>query len=189
MATEILVEDFVDDGGRIVDRLVRDGFDVTVAAWLKSGDEGLWRLYIASPMVDSERPGEAYAAAYGSLNKISGSSVTISDIVFTNDASPIARDILAIRERYPAGSPIRFLGGRLGQTPIEEARVYPRRDESAEEAIAGLVRFLRDHRGQGLGIDPRSYKRPDGQPFDDERELIDYWTELLDRMPPLTPSS
>ena len=72
--------------------------------------------------------------------------------------------------------------------PIEEARVYPRRDDSASEALEGLIRFLKEHRRQGLGIDPSIYKRPDGQPFNDEGELIDYWTELLGRMPLQTPT-
>jgi len=66
MDTEILVGSQFDDGRRLVGQVVRDGFDVSVAFWVKTSEEGLWRLYIASPSVDAERPGEAYQKVYAS---------------------------------------------------------------------------------------------------------------------------
>ena|SRR5208337_825455 len=67
MDTELLVECQFDDGQRLVDQLIRDDFEISVAFWLKTSEEGLWHLYIASPFVDEERLGVAYRMVYASL--------------------------------------------------------------------------------------------------------------------------
>ena len=57
MDTELLVENRIDDGQRLLIELVRDGFDVSAAAWLKTSEEGLWFLYIGSKSVDASENG------------------------------------------------------------------------------------------------------------------------------------
>lgn len=42
-----LVENRVDDGARIVEKLRESGFDVAAAWWMKTSEEGQWFLYIA----------------------------------------------------------------------------------------------------------------------------------------------
>ena len=55
MDTEILVDDRIEDGQRLVSQLVRDGFAVVAAFWIKPSEEELWQLYIASPSVNGAR--------------------------------------------------------------------------------------------------------------------------------------
>ena len=38
MAAELLVDSRIDDGERVVDQLIRDNFEVTVAFWVKPGE-------------------------------------------------------------------------------------------------------------------------------------------------------
>lgn len=125
MATEFLVDNLIDDGKRVVDQLVDDGLDVAAAFWVKTREEGLWHLYIASPMIDAKKPGEAYQVAYTSLSKVTGSGVQLSDLKLINDTNPIARDIIFLRDRYPAKTPTRYHGRQIGKLSIEEAYIYP----------------------------------------------------------------
>ena len=125
MDTEILVGSQFDDGRRLVGQVVRDGFDVSVAFWVKTSEEGLWHLYLASPSVDEGTLVEAYRKVYASLSKIPDSAVSISDIKLINDENPIAQDVIAIRDRYPARVPRRFRGKRIGNLSIVEAYIYP----------------------------------------------------------------
>jgi hypothetical protein len=138
MATDLLVDSRVDDGEAIVDQLMRDNFQVTVAFWVKPGEDARWHLYIASPMVNAEKPGQAYPALYASLSKIPNSSVQLSEIKLVNDANPIARDAIMLRRQYPGMMPNKFPGKCLGDVPIEEAYVYPLPSEK-EVTIYGLV--------------------------------------------------
>jgi len=125
MAAEILVETQIEDGRRLVEQLVRDDFDVAVAFWCKTSEESLWHLYIASPLVDPKRPGDAYRPVYASLNKLAGSCIQISDLKLANEANPIARAAIEVRDRYPAPLATRYEGKRLGNLSIEEAYIYP----------------------------------------------------------------
>jgi hypothetical protein len=139
MAAELLAASQIEDGKRIIDQLVRDGFEVTVAFWVKTGEEGLWRLYIASPLVDDQRPGKAAPAFYDSLSKIPDSSVQFSEIRLVNAANPMARNAIALRDRHPAKIPDRYQGKRLDDLSIDESFIY---QKSTEVTIYGL--FYRD---------------------------------------------
>jgi len=126
MDTELLVENQIDDGQRLVDQLIRDGFDISVAFWVKTSEEGLSRLYIASPSVDEGKLGEAYRKVYASLGNIPSSWVSPSDIKLVNDMNPIAREAVEVRDRYPLRTPTRYHGKRLGGLSTTEAYSYPR---------------------------------------------------------------
>jgi hypothetical protein len=170
MDTEILVGSQFDDGRRLVGQIIRDGFDVSVAFWVKTSEEGLWHLYIASPAVDAERPGEAYQKVYTSLSKIPDSAVSLPDIKLINDESPIAQDVIAICDRYPARVPRRFRGKRIGNLSIVEAYIYPPpvRSETVQTATkhGARVYLLED----GVAVVKQTVKRKVGQ---SERYVID----------------
>jgi hypothetical protein len=125
MAAELLVGYRIDDGKRIVDQLIDDGFEVTVALWVKVDAEGPWHLYIASPAVKAEKPGESYPALYLSMSKIPDLSIEISAIKLINNTNPIARGAIELSDRQPARIPTHYVGPRLGNLVIEEAYIYP----------------------------------------------------------------
>ncbi len=125
MDTELLVDDRIDDGRKLIAELVRDGFDVTAAFWIKTSEEGLWRLYIVSKAVDTAKIGQAYLPVYACLSRIPDPCISISDIKLVNSTNPIARDAIAVRDRYPGRIPSRFQGKRLGDLAIDEAYIYP----------------------------------------------------------------
>jgi hypothetical protein len=155
MAAELLVDSRIDDGERVVDQLIRDNFEVTVAFWVKLGEYAPWHLYIASPMVKAEKPGQAYPALYASLSKIPNSSVQLSDIKLVNDANPIARDAIMLRLQYPGMMPTKFPGKSLGDLSIEEVYVYPL-PSKRQVTIYGLV-YKGEPRGAlHLALEPQN---------------------------------
>ena len=169
MDTEILVGSQFDDGRRLVGQVVRDGFDVSVAFWVKTSEEGLWHLYLASPSVDEGTLVEAYRKVYASLSKIPDSAVSLSDIKLINDENPIAQDVIAIRDRYPARVPRRFRGKRIGNLSIVEAYIYPppvRLEVQTAAKHGARVYLLED----GVAVVKQTVKRKVGQ---SERYVID----------------
>lgn len=125
MAEELLVDDQIDNGQAIIDRLLADGHDVTTAFWIKN-DEGLWRMYLASPSFDERKPGETYLSIRDSLAKVPDEEARFWPLNLINDQNPIARDALKIAGRPGKKEGIRYRGPRLGDLAIEEAYIYPR---------------------------------------------------------------
>ncbi|HUG94399.1 MAG TPA: hypothetical protein VML55_26445, partial [Planctomycetaceae bacterium] len=126
MDSGLLVENKIEDGQRSIRQLVDDQFPVAVAFWVKTSEEGLWYLYIASAAVDTQKANEAYRIVYGALDKIPGCSILPYEIRLLNSADPIAGDAIALRDRYPIRKPTRYHGQRLGSLMAEEVFFYPR---------------------------------------------------------------
>jgi hypothetical protein len=126
MDQELLVNPRIEDGRALLAELLKVGFDVTVACWVKTSEEGLWFLYIGSTSGKPGKIGDAYVTAYDCLSRIPSASISLSEIKLVPATNPIARDALAIRERQPGRIPIRYHGTRLGKLAIEEAYIYPR---------------------------------------------------------------
>ena len=169
MDTELLVESQIDDGQRLIEQLDRDGFEVRAAFWVKTSEEGLWHLYIASPSVDEAKQGEAYRKVYASLSRIPDSWISPSDIKLINDANLISQDIVAVRNRHPARTPIRYRGKRIGNISIIEVYIYPRpvtSDVQTASKHGARVYLLSD----GVALVMQTIKRRDGQR---ERYVLD----------------
>jgi hypothetical protein len=52
MDTELLVDNRIEDGQKLLAELLKAGFDVNVAFWVRTSEEGLWFLYIGSTSVE-----------------------------------------------------------------------------------------------------------------------------------------
>lgn len=115
-----------EDGQRLVTELIIAGFDVSVAFWVKTSEEGLWFLYVGSASVEPSKIGDAYRTVYACLRKIPDSSMGMSEVKLIQADNPIAKDAIAVRDRQAGRLPVRFQGKRLGNLSIEEAYIYPR---------------------------------------------------------------
>ena len=91
MDTDVLVDDRIEDGQRLVTQLVRDRFEVRAAFWVKTSEESLWQLCIASPSIDAAHLGDAYSTVFAALGKTPDCSVV--------DTRPRQRPA---PDRYPA---------------------------------------------------------------------------------------
>lgn len=127
MDTDVLVENKIDDGENLIRQLVREQFGVEVAFWVKTSEEGLWQLWIASPAVDPGNIGEALGKVYGALTKIPNCSVSPMEITLLIDTDSIAREAAALRDRYASRDPKQYKAKRLGKLAIQDLWIYPRR--------------------------------------------------------------
>jgi hypothetical protein len=125
MDTELLVDQRIEDGRELLVNLVARGFEISVAFWIRTSEEDLWFLYIASPEVGRIPIGDAYREAYTALSRSTNTSITISNIKLISSDNPVAVDALAVSNRFHALVPIAYNGTRMGHLAIEEALIYP----------------------------------------------------------------
>ncbi|MCI0640395.1 MAG: hypothetical protein L0Y72_29830 [Gemmataceae bacterium] len=120
-----LVTDQIKDGESLLEQLVRDGFDVGIAFWLKSSEDEHWFLYIASDVVDQKGVQRAYREIHKSITALSPSSVDPFEIKLVGLNDPIVSDIRKLRNPNTPRIPMRIRGIRLGGERIDEVYVYP----------------------------------------------------------------
>jgi hypothetical protein len=123
-----LVNDIVEDGKRIVDRLPQDGFDVTAAFWLKAAEDGQWYFYIVSPVAEPERLRGAYGRLHALIRQMPQPLwIDPLEVKLIAPSHPIAKDVLAIHNRALGASerPIRWSGNQLGNVRVDGAYLYP----------------------------------------------------------------
>ena len=125
MDTITLVDEVVDDGRQLLDRLHEEGIPTIMACWVKPVEEDRWSFYIATPLVDERGTGKAYREVYRLLRSLESSWVTDSDINLVGPNDPITRDVLEIRGRFGGRLPIRPRQHQLGNLAVEETYIYP----------------------------------------------------------------
>jgi hypothetical protein len=128
MDTDTLVEDRIRDGRKLVEELARQGFDLTAALWLQASDDGKWRFYIVSSMVDDDGLTKAYRKLHPLVRAMPQPFwIDPLEIRLIGPTNPIAQDALAIHRRAPGPqvSPLRWGGTKLGNLIIEGAYLYP----------------------------------------------------------------
>jgi hypothetical protein len=125
MDTVTLVENKIDEGQRLLDRLVEKGIVVRAACWLKPVEEDRWSLYIATPSVDEKGSLEAYSQLTPVLRSLGDGWLTSSDITLVGEKDPIVQDALDILRRFPHKTPIRSPRSLVGRISVEEVYVYP----------------------------------------------------------------
>ena len=101
---------------------------MTAAFWLKASEDGKWRFYIVSPVVDSEGIFQAYSRLLPLVRAMPQPFwIDPLKITLISPSNPIGQDVTAIsgRVRGPHVSPIRWGGKSLGNVSIEGAYLYP----------------------------------------------------------------
>lgn len=144
MDTETLVEQRIDDGRRLIKELERGGFDVKVALWAKTGEEGKWRLYLASKAVEATGLASAYQAVYEALDRIQVALLSSSDIRVIAADAPVAQDAVDARRQSASPGPTVYSGWLLGDTPMHGAYIYPPSPLrlTPEDAVARMISLV-----------------------------------------------
>ncbi len=101
MVAVALVETQIDDGQRLLDRLVKEGFVVRAAFWLKHVEEDRWSFYVVTPVMDEKGPKAAYWQVLDVLRSLGMVGITSSDLTLIGENYPLARDVLGIQKRFP----------------------------------------------------------------------------------------
>jgi hypothetical protein len=126
MDQEPLVAMRIEDGRRLIDRLVGEGIAVKAAGWVKESEGGPWYLYLVTPLVDEER---ATRPAYRRVNAVIRQIpqpfwVDPMEIKVVGPDSRVGKAMRDLNRSYPGASPIWHRGGSLGGLSIDGAYVY-----------------------------------------------------------------
>jgi hypothetical protein len=123
-----LVESQIDDGQRLIEALVKDGIEVTGAAWVKESESGDSFLYLVTPLVGDDKPKRPI---YGRINQVinrlraDGFWFDWLDVKVIGLDTAIGQALIAARDRFAQRLPTHFRGNQLGDLAIDEAYIYP----------------------------------------------------------------
>lgn len=123
MDNQALVDEQIDAGTELLERLRAAGIDVAVAFWAFTTEEQRWYLYIASTMVDGEGLAVAHRKVNTELCKLHQPWIERAELRLISTADPIAQNALMYEhERVPT-----TYGGRLlGNQIVEGVYIYPK---------------------------------------------------------------
>jgi hypothetical protein len=121
-----LVESQIEDGEKLIHRLIEDGFPVTVAAWIKESESGSWYLYIASPVVDQDVRFGGYRRLHALMRQMPQPFwLDLFAVKLLETTDSLTEALLTARQRYPVERPVRLGEALLGVRSIDGAYIYP----------------------------------------------------------------
>ncbi len=91
--------------------------------WLYSSETGMWRLLLATPLVDTEGPAETYRRVQSALADI-GLADLLPNVSVVSPRSPFIRTLRRVFRTGPGIASIRLTGSTINGTYIEDAFVY-----------------------------------------------------------------
>ena len=136
MGQDTMVREQLENGRKLIDSVVAEGFDVDLAFWIKEIEADTWFLYLSSPFVDQRGLFASYMLVQAVMRRLPELEIDPFDVrvVSPNDSRSVeARE--AIRYRLEHGpfpspnSPIsqrvsRFGGVSLGGRSINGGYIY-----------------------------------------------------------------
>jgi hypothetical protein len=150
MDTAVLVDDKIDAGRKLLQRLDERGFDVAAACWVKSTEDDTWSMYIVSRAVDDGSQTAAYRQVFTEAFAVPGGRLSMFDVKLVGTKEPIGIDILKYQKNFSGMRPTRFWPGRLGSHSVDEAYLYPSPlPESVEGPAGPRMAFSIDYQRQG----------------------------------------
>jgi hypothetical protein len=119
-----LVMPQIEAGARLVEAF--DAYKpVSAAFWLKGSEDRNWYLYLASDQIDDSN----FDRAYGEVLRITGKNpdpwFDPFQVKVVGSDAPVARDIIAIQQKFPRKTAMRLQGHWLGGLAVEDAYIYP----------------------------------------------------------------
>ena len=147
MDHELLVDNQVEDGRFLITELAESRFDVSIAFWARTSEEGLWYFYIGTTTLRQKTLADAYRVVYGILREIPNTKISIANLKLVVAEDLIARSAIEVRDRFAARVPTHYQGKRLGSLAIEEAYIYPRLGVMSRTEVLQTVTSLMDRTG------------------------------------------
>jgi hypothetical protein len=121
-----LVGHQIDDGQRLLEELVRAGFPLAAACWMKTEEDAQFYLYLASPLVDDKGLTEGYGRVHPVVRAMPQPFwVDPFEVKLLAVSDPMARDLLDLQRRSGGHRYLRNPVARLGDANIDGLIVYP----------------------------------------------------------------
>ncbi len=81
MDQDLLVTSAIDEGRRLLEELDNIDYIITSAFWYFNSDTNDWKLYMASPYIDTQGPTIGYSRIQDLIHKMEFSTITLMNIV------------------------------------------------------------------------------------------------------------
>ncbi len=126
LVTQSLSDSMIEAGYRLLERLDSENAQVRSAFWLYISDDQIWRLTIASPLVDSEGPRKFYKRIMAANESAENDEpvVSINDICVTNTNDKIVKLLQFAVVAGDGISGIRFSRNTINGVFIEDCYIY-----------------------------------------------------------------
>ena len=120
-----LVKEQIDFGALFVERLPKEGFDVSAAFWLKLTENGQWYFYVVSPLreVDAARARGLLRTTFQEMPRPLW--IYPFGVRLLGPSAPLARGALELYKQGPQEFPMIYRGIRVGDTSVEGGYFYP----------------------------------------------------------------
>lgn len=126
LVTESLTDSMMKAGAKLIERLDAKKSEVKSAFWLYYNEEKIWKLIVASPLVDAEGPREYYKRIVNA-NALASSdeeTVSLNDIGVTNTTNQIVQLLKMMVATGDGISGIRFSRNTINGVFIEDTYIY-----------------------------------------------------------------
>ena len=126
LVTESLTDSMMKAGAKLVERLDSDNAEVKSAFWLYISEEKIWKLIIASPLVDSEGP-RIFYKKIDDANRLADDTeeiVSLNDVGVTNPTNQIVQLLKFAIGTGGGISGIRFSRNTINGMFIEDTYIY-----------------------------------------------------------------
>jgi hypothetical protein len=123
-----LVTEQIEDGRKLVQRLIQEGIRVSAAWWLKPNPDASWRLYIALPLRDKDAT-KAYRRVQDQIRQMPQPFwVGLLDARLISPKDRITKRVLEIQQQYPTRDVFHCSDSGLAINGYDagEAHIYPR---------------------------------------------------------------
>lgn len=123
---EVLSEQMIDAGAKLVERLDQSQSNVQAALWLLVPDEKTWKMMVISPLVKTVGPRSFYKRILEANKKAneSESIISLNDIGVADTSNPLI-NLLRIAISTGTGiAGIRFSKNTINGTFIEDSYIY-----------------------------------------------------------------
>ncbi|WP_157807960.1 hypothetical protein [Marinomonas sp. ef1] len=126
LVTESLSDSMIKAGAKLVEKLDAQHAEIKSAFWLYFSEDKVWRLIIASPLVDSLGPREYYRKVVSANDSASENEevISLNDIGVTNIANQIVQLLKVTIGTGDGISGIRFSRNTINGHFIEDSYIY-----------------------------------------------------------------
>jgi hypothetical protein len=153
MVADTLVDNKIDEGSMLLDRLAENEVVVRAACWVKPVEDDRWSLYIVTPAMDREGPVAAYGRVLGALRSLRPRWLKDSDIKLLGEKQQAARDVLDESRRLDTR--VHFHAPLLIEdVPIECIYIYP--IMKIDITVYGLIYRGDPSRALHLSLEPHN---------------------------------
>ena len=113
------------DGQKFVDALDLASFEFNAAFWLYESDIDDWRLYVATPTVDSDGSREAYSRIHRILSELAQPiDISLSHVRVVSPSDPIVRALKSAYKVETGDATVHVRKSIFEGVVIEDALVY-----------------------------------------------------------------